>query len=85
MKQSITRSGKHCKKRSEMRDKKTANKSSEYCSVHQNSDSSDMIAPAIGGALIGNLVSPGIGGVLVGGILGALAAFKSKKVGGKHN
>jgi hypothetical protein len=44
-----------------------------------------MIAPAIGGALIGNLVSPGIGGVLVGGILGALAAFKSKKVGGKHN
>jgi len=40
-----------------------------------------MIAPAIGGALIGNLLFPGIGGVIVGGLLGALAGAKSKKGG----
>ena len=58
--------------------KKMTMNNSEYCSVHQDRDSSEMIAPAIGGALIGNLILPGVGGVLIGGILGALAASKSR-------
>lgn len=73
----ITKSGTHCKN--------IAVQNSEYCSVHQDTDSSDMIAPAIGGALIGNLILPGIGGVLIGGALGALAASKSKDNGGNND
>lgn len=68
-----TKSGNRCKK--------TTAINSDYCSVHQSADSTAMIAPSIGGALIGNLIFPGIGGVLIGGILGALAAAKSKKGG----
>jgi uncharacterized membrane protein len=68
-----TKSGDRCKK--------TATNNSDYCSIHQSTDSTDMIAPAIGGALIGNLLIPGIGGVILGGILGALAASKSKNGG----
>ena len=73
----ITKSGHRCKK--------TALQNSDYCSVHQDSDSSDMIAPAIGGALIGNLILPGLGGIIIGGVLGALAASKSKDDGGNND
>jgi len=68
-----TKKGRRCKNQ--------AVPGSDYCSIHQESDSSSMIAPAIGGALIGNLLFPGIGGVIVGGLLGALAGAKSKKGG----
>nr|VFK30465.1 MAG: hypothetical protein BECKMB1821G_GA0114241_106518 [Candidatus Kentron sp. MB]VFK34405.1 MAG: hypothetical protein BECKMB1821I_GA0114274_10714 [Candidatus Kentron sp. MB]VFK76714.1 MAG: hypothetical protein BECKMB1821H_GA0114242_107018 [Candidatus Kentron sp. MB] len=62
----------------DLRCKNQAVPGSDYCAIHQESDSSSLIAPAIGGALLGNFLIPGIIGILAGGALGALAGAKAK-------
>jgi len=71
----ITNAGKRCKNQ--------AVSGEDYCSLHKNKNSIRILAPLIGGALIGNLLAPGIGGAIVGGLVGAITGSLSEKGGGQ--